>query len=63
MPKQIDDDRGRLLDAADVLLGALENARGSRELHHIRGELALLKANVEHMRTVIERQPNGGLDT
>jgi len=60
MLKQIDGDRGRLLNAADVLLAALENARGSRELHRIRGELASLSANVERMRHLIECQPSGG---
>jgi hypothetical protein len=62
MLKQIHGDRRRLMDAADVLLAALKNARSCRELHHIRGELASLRANVEHMRHLIERQPGGGLD-
>ncbi len=35
-------DRRRLSDAADALLEALENARHSHELYHIRGDLAQL---------------------
>jgi hypothetical protein len=58
-----EDDRRRLLQAADVLLLALDNVRSSRELHYIRGELTQLRDKVEHMRDLIERQPRDGVDT
>jgi hypothetical protein len=38
-------------------LAALENARHSRELHHIRGDLTQLRDDVKRMRRVVERQP------
>jgi hypothetical protein len=51
----------RLLHAADALVTALENARHSAELRHIRGDLVELQHDVERMRRTIEHQPTLGL--
>jgi hypothetical protein len=54
-------DQQRLLNAADALLAALEYARHSGELRHIRGDLAQLQHDVERMRRIIEHLPTLGL--
>jgi hypothetical protein len=51
------DHRRRLLDAADVLLAALEDARHSGQLHHIRGDLGQLRDDLKRVRRVVQRQP------
>ena len=50
-------DHQRLLNAADALVAALESARHSGELRHIRGDLVQLQHDVERMRRTIEHQP------
>jgi hypothetical protein len=54
-------DHQRLLNAADALVAALESARHSGELRHIRGDLVQLQRDVERMRRTIEHQPTHGL--
>ena len=55
-----DDRRRRLLDAADKLVAALEDARHSSE--HIEGDLAQLQNDVTRMRRVVEHQPTHGFE-
>jgi len=52
--------RQRLLNDADALVAALESARHSDELWHIRGDLAQLQHDVKRMRRVVEHQPTRG---
>src|SRR6266849_5946655 len=52
--------RQRLLNDADALVAALESARHSDELWHIRGDLAQLQHDVKRMRSVVEHQPTRG---
>jgi len=54
------DDRQRLLVTADSLIATLEDVRHDSLFWHIRGDLAQLQDNVEHMRRVVARQPAGG---
>jgi hypothetical protein len=56
-----DDRRRRLLDAADKLVAAVEDARHSSELRHIGGDLVQLQHDVERVRRTIEHQPTLGL--
>ena len=56
------DRRRRLLDAADKLVAALEDARHSSELRHIGGDLAQLQNDVTRMRRVVEHQPTHGFE-
>jgi hypothetical protein len=53
-------DQQRLLNAADALVAALESARHSGELWHIRGDLVQLQHDVERMRRTIEYQSTLG---
>ncbi len=48
----------RFLDAAEQILGVLEYARHSRELHHIRGDLVRLQGEITRLRDIVER-PTG----
>jgi hypothetical protein len=58
-----DDRRRRLLDAADKLVVALEDARRSSELRHLGGDLAQLQNDVTRMRHVVEQhQPPHGFE-
>jgi hypothetical protein len=57
-----DDRRRRLLDAADRLVAALEDARHSSELRHIGGDLAQLQNDVTRMRRAVEHQPTQGFE-
>ncbi len=57
-----DDRRRRLLDAADKLVAALEDARHSSELRHIGGDLAQLQNDVTRMRRVVEHQSTHGFE-
>ena len=54
-------DYQRLLNAADALVAALESARHSGELRHIRGDLVPLQHDVERVRRTIEQRPTLGL--
>jgi hypothetical protein len=54
-------DHQRLLHAADALVAALESARHTAELRHIRGDLVQLQHDVERMRRTIELQATLGL--
>jgi hypothetical protein len=49
-------DRQRLLSAADALVVALEGARHSGELRHIRGDLVRLQHDVERLRRTLEHE-------
>jgi hypothetical protein len=51
------ENRRHLLDAADMLLELLEEARHSRELQHMRGDLARLQDEIKHMRRMVGGQP------
>ena len=53
-------DRQRLLNDAHTLVVALESARHSGELWHIRGDLAQLQDHVERVRRTVEHQPRVG---
>jgi hypothetical protein len=54
-------DHQRLLNAADALVAALESARHSGELRHIRGDLVQLQHDVERVRRILEHQPPLGV--
>ena len=53
--------RQRLLNDADALVAALESARHSDELWHIRGDLVQLQDHVGRVRRTVEHQPPLGL--